>query len=84
VGGAGAGKRIDTAAVALWNDMTAQDLADVDLAYAPPFSPVWDPIAIAARKVAEAARTSAATSDRMIADAAPADLEEPRDAHRHP
>jgi NADPH-dependent 2,4-dienoyl-CoA reductase/sulfur reductase-like enzyme len=65
VGRAGSAKRIDTAAVALWNRMTAADLADVDLAYAPPFSPVWDPVAIAARKVAEAARSMPAVSDRM-------------------
>jgi hypothetical protein len=25
----------------------------LDLAYAPPFSPVWDPVLIAARKAAE-------------------------------
>jgi hypothetical protein len=29
-------------------------LAAVDLSYAPPFSPVWDPVLIAARKAAEA------------------------------
>jgi hypothetical protein len=27
-----------------------------DLAYAPPFSSVWDPVQIAARRAAEAAR----------------------------
>ena len=54
VGGAGSAKRIDTAATALWNEMTAEALAEVDLSYAPPFSPVWDPISIAARQVAEA------------------------------
>ena len=26
------------------------DLVDVDLSYAPPFSPVWDPVQAAARK----------------------------------
>ncbi|MEZ5383126.1 MAG: FAD-dependent oxidoreductase [Microthrixaceae bacterium] len=55
VGGAGAAKRIDTAATALWNEMSAAELADVDLSYAPPFSPVWDPISIAARQVADKA-----------------------------
>ena len=54
VGGAGSAKRIDIAATALWNGMTAEQLADVDLSYAPPFSPVWDPISIAARVVSEA------------------------------
>jgi hypothetical protein len=31
----------------------------LDLSYAPPFSPVWDPILIAARKAAEALEGSA-------------------------
>ncbi len=50
VGGAGAGKRIDAVAMALWNHMTADDLINVDLSYAPPFSGVWDPVLVAARK----------------------------------
>jgi NADPH-dependent 2,4-dienoyl-CoA reductase/sulfur reductase-like enzyme len=49
----GAAKRIDVMAVAIWNDMTAEDLASSDLSYAPPFGPVWDPVALAARKVSE-------------------------------
>lgn len=51
VGMAGAGKRIDVAATAIWNGMTVEDVTSLDLAYAPPFSPVWDPVQIAARKV---------------------------------
>jgi NADPH-dependent 2,4-dienoyl-CoA reductase/sulfur reductase-like enzyme len=50
VGREGAAKRIDALAVALWNSMTVDELLNLDLAYAPPFSPVWDPILIAARK----------------------------------
>jgi len=57
VGGPGAGKRIDVFATAIWQGMTAADLSWVDLSYAPPFSPVWDLVAIAARKAAQAART---------------------------
>jgi NADPH-dependent 2,4-dienoyl-CoA reductase/sulfur reductase-like enzyme len=53
VGGRGAGKRIDVAATALWAGLTAEDVAAADLAYAPPFSPVWDPVQIACRKLAE-------------------------------
>jgi NADPH-dependent 2,4-dienoyl-CoA reductase/sulfur reductase-like enzyme len=53
VGGRGAGKRIDVAAMALWSGLTAADVAAADLAYAPPFSPVWDPVQIACRKLAE-------------------------------
>jgi NADPH-dependent 2,4-dienoyl-CoA reductase/sulfur reductase-like enzyme len=49
VGGLGAGKRIDVLATALWNRMQVKDLVQMDLAYAPPFSPVWDPVLTAAR-----------------------------------
>jgi NADPH-dependent 2,4-dienoyl-CoA reductase/sulfur reductase-like enzyme len=53
-GGAGAGKRIDVAATALTAAMTADEVAYLDLAYCPPFSPTWDPVQIACRKLAEA------------------------------
>jgi NADPH-dependent 2,4-dienoyl-CoA reductase/sulfur reductase-like enzyme len=43
-----AAKRIDTLATALHNRMTVADLQRLDLAYAPPFAPVWDPILVAA------------------------------------
>jgi len=52
VGGAGAGKRIDTVAAALWGGLTVDDLVDLDLAYAPPFSSVWDPVNTAGRQAA--------------------------------
>lgn len=52
VGGPGAGKRIDIAAVAISAGMTVFDVIELDLAYAPPYSMVWDPVAIAARQVA--------------------------------
>lgn len=52
VGMQGAGKRIDTIATALTAGMTARNIMDLDLSYAPPFSPVWDPVQIAARKLA--------------------------------
>jgi hypothetical protein len=48
----GAGKRIDVLASALWNSVTVTELADVDLAYAPPFSTVGDPVLLVARNVA--------------------------------
>ena len=50
VGGAEAAKRIDALAVAVWNEMTVDDFGQLDLGYAPPFSPVWDPTLIAARR----------------------------------
>lgn len=42
-------KRIDTVATALGAEMTVPELMEQDLAYAPPFSPVWDPILTAAK-----------------------------------
>ncbi len=50
----GAGLRINALAVALYNGMTVDELADVDMAYSPPFSPVIDPILIAARDATKA------------------------------
>ncbi len=52
VGREGAAKRIDVLATALWNEMTVDELQNVDLSYAPPYSPVWDPILGAARQAA--------------------------------
>ncbi len=52
VGGEGAGKRIDVLATALWNGMAVQEVGEMDLSYAPPFSPVWDPVLLAAGKAA--------------------------------
>ena len=49
VGRPGSAKRIDTVATAITAGMTVFDVADLDLAYAPPFSSVWDPILVAAR-----------------------------------
>ena len=55
--GPGSAKRIDVVATALTARMTCAEVAELDLGYAPPFSPVWDPVAIAARKAGAAART---------------------------
>jgi NADPH-dependent 2,4-dienoyl-CoA reductase/sulfur reductase-like enzyme len=49
-----AAKRIDALAICIWNEMTVDQILSLDLAYAPPFSPVWDPVLIAARKAFEA------------------------------
>ena len=57
VGGEGSAKRIDTVATALTAGMSVVDVIDLDLAYAPPFSSVWDPIAVAAREAARALDT---------------------------
>ena len=53
VGKEGAAKRIDVAAAAIWNEMTAEELIGLDVGYAPPFSPLWDPVLVAARKLAD-------------------------------
>ncbi len=54
IGGPGAAKRIDTIATAIAAGMTVADVADLDLAYAPPFSSVWDPVAVVAREAIKA------------------------------
>jgi NADPH-dependent 2,4-dienoyl-CoA reductase/sulfur reductase-like enzyme len=41
--------RIDILAMALAHDATVEELERADLAYAPPFSPVWDPVLTAAK-----------------------------------
>jgi len=48
VGEEGVAHRIDTLAAALYSGMTVDGVARLDLAYAPPFASVWDPILIAA------------------------------------
>jgi NADPH-dependent 2,4-dienoyl-CoA reductase/sulfur reductase-like enzyme len=51
VGEEGAAKRIDVLATALHAGMMATELIQLDLSYAPPFSPVWDPVQTAARQL---------------------------------
>ena len=43
----GIAKRVDVAAMALHARMRIPDMLHLDLSYAPPFAPVWDPILIA-------------------------------------
>jgi NADPH-dependent 2,4-dienoyl-CoA reductase/sulfur reductase-like enzyme len=58
VGREGAAKRVDIAAVALTARMTVEQMTSLDLGYAPPFSPVWDPVLVAARKAVSKVRAS--------------------------
>ncbi|MDH7488975.1 MAG: FAD-dependent oxidoreductase [Anaerolineae bacterium] len=51
VGTEGAAKRIDVMAVALHAGMTVDEMIHLDLSYAPPFSPVWDPVLTAVRQI---------------------------------
>jgi NADPH-dependent 2,4-dienoyl-CoA reductase/sulfur reductase-like enzyme len=53
VGQEGAAKRIDIMATALHAGLTVQEMANLDLSYAPPYSPVADPVLVAVRKVAQ-------------------------------
>jgi NADPH-dependent 2,4-dienoyl-CoA reductase/sulfur reductase-like enzyme len=54
VGVEGAAKRIDVVATAVWAGMAVDELALLDLSYAPPYSPVYDPVLVAARATAKA------------------------------
>ena len=59
----GAAKRIDVLATALYARLTVADLAALDLSYAPPFAPVYDPVlAVAAKAARSAASTSGSAS----------------------
>ena len=50
IGKAGVDKRIDVLATALFHEMRIGELEDLDLAYAPPYNGVWDPIQQTARR----------------------------------
>ena len=51
VGKEGVAHRINTPAVALHSRMTVEEFYQTDLAYAPPFGPVWDPTLTAANQL---------------------------------
>jgi NADPH-dependent 2,4-dienoyl-CoA reductase/sulfur reductase-like enzyme len=51
VGQEGVAHRINAPAVALHAHMTVEQFSQSDLAYAPPFSPVWDPMLTAANQL---------------------------------
>jgi len=48
----GAAKRVDIAAVAIWAGLAVDEIGQLDLGYAPPFSPLWDPVLVAANQAA--------------------------------
>jgi CoA-dependent NAD(P)H sulfur oxidoreductase len=58
VGRAGVPGRTNVVATALHAGMTVGDLADLDLGYAPPFAPVWDPLLVAANRLGSTMRGS--------------------------
>ncbi len=53
VGRQGVAKRIDVLATALHHGLAIEDLQRLDLSYAPPFAPVWDPLLVAANVAAK-------------------------------
>jgi NADPH-dependent 2,4-dienoyl-CoA reductase/sulfur reductase-like enzyme len=54
----GAALRVNTLATALASHLTVADLQGLDLVYAPPFAPVWDPVLVAANQLAKSLKTS--------------------------
>jgi NADPH-dependent 2,4-dienoyl-CoA reductase/sulfur reductase-like enzyme len=51
IGEEGAAGRINVIAAALQSRLKVDDFEQLDLAYSPPFSPVWDPLLIAAQQL---------------------------------
>jgi NADPH-dependent 2,4-dienoyl-CoA reductase/sulfur reductase-like enzyme len=51
IGEEGAAGRIDVIAAALANRMRVDEFEQLDLAYSPPFSTVWDPLLVAAQQL---------------------------------
>ena len=57
VGREGVAKRLDILATALQQKLTVKQLGELDLSYAPPFAPVWDPVLIAANQALKQVKT---------------------------
>ncbi len=49
----GAAGRINVIAAAVTRRMTVDEFQELDLAYAPPYAPVWDPVLVAAQQLAK-------------------------------
>ncbi len=58
VGIEGAAKRIDIFATALHAGMSVQEMINLDLSYAPPYSNAWDPVLIAVRQADKAVKSA--------------------------
>jgi CoA-dependent NAD(P)H sulfur oxidoreductase len=52
-GGEGVAKRMDILSTALYNNMTVDEMKQLDLSYSPPLAPVWDPVLIAINKLSK-------------------------------
>jgi len=53
IGEEGTAGRVNVIAAALHSRLRVEDFEQLDLAYSPPFSPVWDPLLIAAQQLAK-------------------------------
>ncbi|HKE76771.1 MAG TPA: flavoprotein oxidoreductase, partial [Acidimicrobiales bacterium] len=53
VGQEGTAKRIDVLATAIQAGLTAEEVVELDLGYAPPFGPVWDPVHLVGRRLVQ-------------------------------
>jgi NADPH-dependent 2,4-dienoyl-CoA reductase/sulfur reductase-like enzyme len=53
IGGEHVAKRLDTLSAALYNEMSVNEMRQLDFSYAPPFAPVWDPVLIAINQLAK-------------------------------
>lgn len=51
VGEKGVSDRINIMALAITKSLTASEFSQLDFAYAPPFSPVWDPLLVATNQI---------------------------------
>jgi len=77
VGAAGADKRVDVLSTAIQAGFTVEQLADLDLAYSPPYGAAKDPLVIAGMVAANAWRgrtnlmTAAELADELAGDDAP-------------
>ncbi len=56
IGGENVAKRMDILATAIQQKMSVAEIAQLDLNYAPPFAPVWEPILIAANQAVKSVR----------------------------
>jgi NADPH-dependent 2,4-dienoyl-CoA reductase/sulfur reductase-like enzyme len=53
LGGTGCALRANILGVAIQQNMTVKDISKLDLLYSPPYSPLWDPILIAANQLSK-------------------------------
>ena len=51
VGEQGVSDRVNIIALAITKQLTAKEFSQLDFAYAPPFSPVWDPLQVATNQI---------------------------------